>query len=110
MTIRVCVAGATGWAGSALSKGIFEAPDMELVAGISRSQAGKVLGDVLGVDGLAAPIFGAAAEAMESKPDVFVEYTKPDVAKANILSALEGRRSCRCGNIWLERRRLPGDR
>jgi 4-hydroxy-tetrahydrodipicolinate reductase len=90
MTIRVCVAGATGWAGSALSKGIFEAPDMELVAGISRSQAGKVLGDVLGVDGLAAPIFGAAAEAMESKPDVFVEYTKPDVAKANVLSALKG--------------------
>ncbi len=90
MTIRVCIAGATGWAGSALSKGIFDAPDMELVAGISRSQAGKVLGDVLGVDGLAAPIFGAAAEAMESKPDVFVEYTKPDVAKANILSALKG--------------------
>jgi 4-hydroxy-tetrahydrodipicolinate reductase len=90
MTIRVCVAGATGWAGSALSKGIFDAPDMELVAGISRSQAGKFLGDVLGIDGLAAPIFGTAAEAMGSRPDVFVEYTKPDVAKANILSALKG--------------------
>jgi 4-hydroxy-tetrahydrodipicolinate reductase len=90
MTIRVCVAGATGWAGSALSKGIFDAPDMQLVAGISRSQAGKVLGEVLGIDGLDAPIFGTAAEAMQSKPDAFVEYTKPDVAKANILSALKG--------------------
>jgi 4-hydroxy-tetrahydrodipicolinate reductase len=90
MTIRVCVAGATGWAGSALSKGIFEAPDMELVAGISRSQAGNDLGDVLGIKGLATPIFATADDGLESKPDVFVEYTKPDVAKSNVLSALKG--------------------
>ena len=87
--IRVCVAGATGWAGSALSKGIFEAPDLELVAGISRTHAGKVLGDVLGIRGLDAPIFGTAAEALESHPDVFVEYTKPEAAKLNALSALK---------------------
>lgn len=30
--LNVCVAGATGWAGSELSRGIFEAVDMELVA------------------------------------------------------------------------------
>ncbi|MBN2500535.1 MAG: 4-hydroxy-tetrahydrodipicolinate reductase [Anaerolineales bacterium] len=90
MTIRVCVAGATGWAGSALSKGIFAAPDMELVAGISRSQAGKALGDVLGIIGLGAPVFATTDEGLESKPDVFVEYTKPSVAKDNILSALKG--------------------
>jgi 4-hydroxy-tetrahydrodipicolinate reductase len=35
--LRICVAGATGWAGSAMSRGIFEAPDMELVAAVSRS-------------------------------------------------------------------------
>jgi 4-hydroxy-tetrahydrodipicolinate reductase len=90
MTIRVCVAGATGWAGSALSRGIFEAPDMELVAGIARSQAGKLLGDALGIEGLAAPVFGTMAEGLETKPDVVVEYTKPDAAKANIISALRG--------------------
>jgi 4-hydroxy-tetrahydrodipicolinate reductase len=90
MKIHVCVAGATGWAGSALSQGIFDAPDMELVAGISRSQAGKLLGEVLGIDGLTAPVFATMAEAMETKPEVVVEYTKPDVAKANILSALKG--------------------
>jgi 4-hydroxy-tetrahydrodipicolinate reductase len=90
MTIRVCVAGATGWAGSALSKGIFAAPDMELVAGISRSQAGRVLGDVFGIEGLAAPIFATIAEGLKCKPDVVVEYTKPDVAKNNIVSALKG--------------------
>lgn len=90
MTIRVCVAGATGWAGSALSHGIFEAPDMELVAGISRSHAGEVLGDVLGIEGLATPIFATAAEGLECAPDIFFEFTKPDVAKDNILSALKG--------------------
>ncbi len=88
MTIRVCVAGATGWAGSALSRGVFEALDMELVAGISRSQAGKLLGAVLGIDGLAAPVFETMTDAVVTKPDVVVEYTKPDAAKANILSAL----------------------
>src|SRR5262245_58197780 len=88
--IRVCVAGATGWAGSALSKGIFEARDLELVAGISRSHAGQAIGEVLGIQGLNAPIFGAVSEALAAYPDVFVEYTKPEAAKSNVLSALRG--------------------
>ena len=86
--IRICLAGATGWAGSALARGIFEAPDLELVAAISRSHAGQTLGDVIGVQGLAAPVFADAAEALKTRPDVFVEYTRPDAAKAHILAAL----------------------
>jgi 4-hydroxy-tetrahydrodipicolinate reductase len=86
--IRVCVAGATGWAGSALSKGIFSANDMELVAGISRSHAGKMLGEVIGMEGLSAPIHGSVEEALQTHPDVFVDYTKPDVAKSHVLAAL----------------------
>ena len=86
--IKVCVAGATGWAGSELSKGIFRAADMEFVAAISRSHAGKTLGEVIGVSGLNTSIFGNAEDALQSHPDVFVEYTKPDVAKHHVLSAL----------------------
>ncbi len=41
--LKICVAGATGWAGSELSKGIHGAVDMELVAAVSRSHAGKNL-------------------------------------------------------------------
>lgn len=89
-TLRICLAGATGWAGSALARAIVDAPDLELVAAVSRSQAGHTLGQALGIDGLAAPIFATAADAMTTKPDVFVEYTKPTVAKANILAALQG--------------------
>jgi 4-hydroxy-tetrahydrodipicolinate reductase len=90
MKIRVCVAGATGWAGSALSRGIFEASDLELVAGVSKSHAGGALGDVLGIEGLATPVFATVAESLETKPEVVVEYTKPDVARNNILTALKG--------------------
>lgn len=86
--LRICVAGATGWAGSALSRGVFHAGDMELVAGISRTHAGKSLGEAIGVQELAAPIFGTVEDALKTKPDVFVEYTKADAAKPHVLSAL----------------------
>lgn len=86
--IRICVAGGTGWAGSELSRAIAGVDDMELVGAVSRSQAGKTLGEAIGVDGLTTPIFGTVDEALQTHPDVFVEYTKPDAAKFNILSAL----------------------
>ncbi|MEP6895966.1 MAG: 4-hydroxy-tetrahydrodipicolinate reductase [Chloroflexota bacterium] len=88
--LKICVAGATGWAGSELSRGIFNSADMELVSAISRSGAGKTLGEAIGIQGLAAPIFGSVEEALKSNPDVFVEYTKPDVAKSHVLDALKG--------------------
>ncbi len=88
--LRVCVAGAAGWAGSALARGIVAAPDLDLVAGISRTHAGRSLGEVLGLDGLTAPVFATTAEALTARPDVFVEYTKPDAAKAHVVAALQG--------------------
>jgi 4-hydroxy-tetrahydrodipicolinate reductase len=62
---------------------------MELVAAISRSHAGKSLGEVIGPAELTTPIFGSADEALKTRPNVFVEYTKSDAAKGHILSALE---------------------
>ena len=89
MTIKVCVAGATGWAGSELARSIAKAPDVVLVAAIARKHAGRILGDVLGEPRLTARVHASAAEALSEPCDVFVEYTKPDVAKSNILYALE---------------------
>jgi len=86
--LKICIAGATGWAGSELSRGIFDAIDMELVAAISRSNAGKTLDEAIGIEGLTTPIFGTVKDALKTSPDVFVEYTKPDVAKFHVLSAL----------------------
>jgi 4-hydroxy-tetrahydrodipicolinate reductase len=87
--LKICVAGATGWAGSELSKGIFGSVDMELVAAISRSHAGKTLGEAIGMEGLNTPIFETVENALKTSPDVFVEYTKPDVAKFHVLSAVK---------------------
>lgn len=89
MSIKVCLAGATGWAGSELARGIAGADDLSLVAAVARRQAGRQLGEVLAEPRLTAPIFAGAAEALGQPCDVFVEYTRPDSAKANILAALE---------------------
>ena len=88
MTIRVCLAGATGWAGSALACGIAQSDDIELVAAVSRTHAGCILGDVLAEPRLTCPVYAAAQQALAHPCDVFFEYTKPEVAKANSLMAL----------------------
>ena len=87
--LKICVAGATGWAGSELSRGILDASDMELVAAVSRSHVGKTLGEALGMEGLTTPIFETVEDALKTSPNVLVEYTKPDVAKPHVLSALK---------------------
>ena len=89
MKTRVVLAGATGWAGSELARGIGAADDLSLVAGVSRTHAGKQLSEVLGDIRLKAELFASAAEALAGPCDVFVEYTKPVSAKANILLALQ---------------------
>ena len=86
---RVVLAGATGWAGSALARGIARQPDIALVAAVARSAAGRTLGEALGEPKLGAPVFATAKEALAAGCDVFVEYTKPDSARANILAALD---------------------
>jgi 4-hydroxy-tetrahydrodipicolinate reductase len=89
--IRVCLAGATGWAGSELARAMAAVDDLILIAAISRTHAGRTLGDVLNEPRLNCPIYPTAAEALRTPCDVFVEYTKPDSAKGNILAALEHR-------------------
>jgi 4-hydroxy-tetrahydrodipicolinate reductase len=88
MTLDVCLAGATGWAGSALARGIAGCADLSLVAAVARRHAGKVLGDVIGEPRLTARIFESAAEALSRRCDVFVEFTKPESAMPNVLAAL----------------------
>lgn len=86
--LRVIVAGATGWAGSALARGIAETDDLRLVACVARAHAGKRLGDVLEDERLDAIVYPTAAQALAVPCDVFVEYTKAGSAKGHILAAL----------------------
>lgn len=89
MPLTICVAGATGWAGSSLTRAIVAAPDMQLVGAVSRTHAGKNIADVLDLPGADVTISATAQEALRAQPDIFVEYTKPDVALQNVLQALE---------------------
>ncbi|GGF02281.1 dihydrodipicolinate reductase [Chishuiella changwenlii] len=88
--IKVFVAGATGWAGSAISKGIFNHDGMQLIGGLSRSNKGKNLADILQIENATIPLFDTIDNALEKIDfDVLVEFTKPDIAKKNIITALE---------------------
>src|SRR5512133_3879106 len=73
--IRVCVAGVTGWTGSAVAEAVEAASDLELVAGVSRGDPGS---------------FSSVAEALDAvAADVLVEYTHANVVKANTLAAIQ---------------------
>lgn len=66
---------------------------MELVSAVSRSHAGSTLDAALGgrsgAEPLTTPVYATVAEALRAHAtDVLVEYTKPDVALANVLTAL----------------------
>ena len=78
--LNVCVAGATGWTGSAVAEAVAGADDLELRSAVSRSAAG---GEIHG-----APVHAGVAEALDGV-DVMVDYTSHDVAKANALAAIE---------------------
>src|SRR6185437_7651981 len=72
-----------------LARGMAAAGDLSLIAAVARKHAGQTIGDVLGEPRLHAPIFASVAEALAQPCEVFVEYTRPDSARANILAALE---------------------
>jgi 4-hydroxy-tetrahydrodipicolinate reductase len=101
MAITVCLAGATGWAGSELARGIADAEDLSLVAAVSRTHAGHTLGEALGDSRLNRPVYATAAEALRHGPDVYFDYTRPDVAKDNIIAALEHRAHVAVGTSGL---------
>lgn len=88
--IKVIIAGGTGWAGSALSKAVHANSNMQLVAVVSRKNMGSDLAKLLNLNSTAAiPIYENVEEALnEQECDVLVEYTKPTIAKHNVLTAL----------------------
>jgi 4-hydroxy-tetrahydrodipicolinate reductase len=75
--LRVCVAGVTGWTGSAVAEAVGAADDLELVAGVSRSDPTS---------------YSTVEEALDAVPaDVLVDYTQADVVKRHVLAALDRR-------------------
>ena len=73
--LRVCVAGITGWTGSAVAEAVDAAADLELGSGVSRSDPAR---------------YSSVGEALDAvAADVLVDYTHASVVKTNTLAAIE---------------------
>jgi 4-hydroxy-tetrahydrodipicolinate reductase len=73
--IRVCVAGITGWTGRPVADAVAAADDLELVAGVSRSDPER---------------FSSVEDALDAVPvDVLVDYTHAAVVGTNVRAAIE---------------------
>lgn len=88
MTIRVIVAGATGWTGGAVAKAVLAADDLVLAGAVARSAAGHDLGEALGSAAVGVTVVATLAEALKAGADVLVDYTAPQAVKANALAAI----------------------
>lgn len=88
MTLTICVAGATGWTGRPVARAILEAADLELRSAVSRSAAGRDLGQAWGDDPVGVPVFGRVADALDGV-QVLVDYTSHQAVRANALVAVE---------------------
>lgn len=88
MSIRITLAGVSGWVGRALVAAIAQEKDLQLVAAVSRKAAGQDAGVVAGMAPLGVPVFASIGEALKIPSDVLIDYTKPDAVKHHVLTAL----------------------
>ena len=86
--MSVSIAGATGWTGRALVDAVLQAPDLSLASAVSRSAAGRDLGEALGREQLGVPVYGRVAEALDGV-DVLIDYTSAAAVKENAMAAVE---------------------
>jgi len=86
--LRVCLAGATGWVGRALVAAIESATDLELVAAVARSAAGRRLDEVLPPPAPPLRISATLEEALGTPCDVLVDYTSPAAVRGHVLAAI----------------------
>src|SRR4029453_12891435 len=88
MKLNVCIAGAAGWIGRPLCLAVSESADLKLVGAVSRTHKGRSLKDVFPDINLDLKISGSVAEALATPTDVLVDFTKADVVKANVMTAI----------------------
>jgi 4-hydroxy-tetrahydrodipicolinate reductase len=82
MTLKLCLAGATGHVGQELAKAILAAPDLTLESAVGRRGAGTRIGEVT-VDGT------LVAALARGPADVVIDYTHPDAVKGHVQQALD---------------------
>ncbi len=89
MAIKVVMSGATGWVGRAMIQAITAEADLVLAGAVARTAAGQDSGESAGLPANRIVVSATLADALNVPSDVVVDYTKPDVVKANTLLAIE---------------------
>lgn len=100
--IQVLVSGALGRMGTEICKAVDGADDLRLVAGVDPAAGDDT---TVGTDN--APVFTTLKEAIEvTRPDVVIDFTRPDVAEANLRCALGLGVNCVLGTTGLSEEQL----
>src|SRR5262245_26182999 len=86
--INVCFAGLTGWTAPPIVHAIGVADDLVLTAGVSRSAAGRSLGDFGGSS--TGSVYATVVEALEvAEVDVLVDYTSAVAVREHARAAVD---------------------
>jgi 4-hydroxy-tetrahydrodipicolinate reductase len=88
MSIRVCIAGVTGWAGRAVTRAILASNEFELTGAIARSNAGRDVGELFDLAKCNVAVAATLDDALKRPADVLIDYTSPRSVKERTLTAL----------------------
>jgi 4-hydroxy-tetrahydrodipicolinate reductase len=89
MSFRVIVTGACGRMGSEVVRAISGQPDMAVVGAVDTTRVGEDIGVVAGRPALNVLVGTLQAALAGGAPGVLVDFTRGDVAPANVLAAVQ---------------------
>jgi 4-hydroxy-tetrahydrodipicolinate reductase len=99
--IKICFAGITGWTAPPILAAIDAAPDLDLVAGVARTAAGRSLADVTGLP-FTGSVHGSVADALAAtEVDVLIDYTSATAVATNVHAAIAAGTSVVVGSSGL---------
>lgn len=102
--IRVLVAGAVGRMGSEVVRAVTAAEDMEVVAAVDPNGVGLKIDN--GAGQMIDCVASLAVAIADSRPDVMVDFTRPDVVVGNVCTALAAGVDCVVGTTGISEERL----
>jgi 4-hydroxy-tetrahydrodipicolinate reductase len=82
--IRVGVVGATGKMGREVCRAVHEDPELELVAAVTRSSAGRPLAELLGLTGSEVVAADRLEDLLVAGVEVAVDFTGPSFAREHV--------------------------
>lgn len=87
--IKVLVTGVAGRMGQAVAKAVLDDPELSLVGGVDVFRVGEDIGRLVGNEAIGVVVEQDLSRAIkEHQPQVMVEFTSPETAACNILTAL----------------------